>query len=171
VSVGALIDDYLTRHYEGYATNLGLERTAGQAETLGERTMDYLSQLAKYIPAEILSAYIPVLNFIPADAVYVQWALYTFFAVITPVFVWLRSFKKYVRKKKHGEAFAVPWFTMTAALLAFLIWAMALPGSLIIHLRLVPAWLTSVLVILMTIILSIANEVITAFRLKNRTSR
>ena len=72
-----------------------------------------------------------------AQAGYWGWAVYGLFAVITPVLVWILAYSSYLRARQAlpegspaPDPFAAPRFRMVAALIAFLIWGLAVPGLL-----------------------------------------
>ena len=89
----------------------------------------------KYIPSEVVVLYVPAASATPAlhatlsfvDAQVVYWS----FAVLTPVLLLLIYASK--RATNHLPALPplseFPWWRMTAATIAFLVWALAVPNN------------------------------------------
>lgn len=91
--------------------------------------------LVKYIPTESITLYVAGISAIsalttPPDPRYFQ-VLYITFAVLTPMFLLLIAVGKI---RSAGAPFPKPaqWpiWKMTAATIAFLVWALAVPGPL-----------------------------------------
>src|SRR5215472_5242508 len=64
------------------------EVPAGQPSETGQTVADAIKYLMKYIPTEVLGAYIPAVAAIAALG-WQQWALFWFFLAATPVLTWL----------------------------------------------------------------------------------
>lgn len=102
--------------------------------------------LTKYIPTETITLFVAAIGAwkaieelgtaLPAWAGPMNLIIYAVFAALTPLMVWLVAYSTYARARKgqpEGTAvapFAMPVFRMIAALVAFLIWALAVPGVL-----------------------------------------
>lgn len=101
-----------------------------QPESVAEKS---LASLAKYIPAETTTAFLAALGLIrgvnPEGKVpYLEWLLYSICAVLTPTLVYLSARVTWKSNKTAGSSFVIPAWRMVAATIAFLIWALAVPG-------------------------------------------
>jgi hypothetical protein len=94
-----------------------------------------LVALARYIPAEIVTLYVAALSAMPAFsatfALVTEVRLYWFFVGLTPVLLLL-----VLAGKRRSEGFSVfppwkewPWWKLIASTIAFLVWALAIPGT------------------------------------------
>jgi hypothetical protein len=110
-----------------------LEKTA-RKETRGKKNRVFRKALDKaitYIPTEVVTTYIAILDlFRDAEKTWV-WAIFWFFLAMTPIAVWVT----YVVKAKWNPIQLLlapgrwPWGPMVAATVAFVAWAAAVPGS------------------------------------------
>jgi len=100
-------------------------------------TSDRFEILTKYIPTESITMFVAVMSGLGAaqqlsDKIQVNpWLVYAVFAALTPILVWLVALVIHREADRAGSAppqFALPWFRMVAALVAFLVWALAVPG-------------------------------------------
>ena len=91
--------------------------------------------LARYIPAEIVTLYVAALSAMPAFAAtfafVTEVGLYWFFVALTPVLLVL-----VLAGKRRSEGFSAfppwkewPWWKLVASTIAFLVWALAIPGT------------------------------------------
>jgi hypothetical protein len=95
-----------------------------------------LNLLVKYIPTEVITLYVATLSAAPAlqdafprvNTVDIYWG----FTIITPLLLFLI----YVNKRATSglrpvvpEARQWPWWQLTAATFAFMVWALAVPGN------------------------------------------
>jgi hypothetical protein len=99
------------------------------------RVTNALDMLVKYIPTEAVTLYIAAVSAAPAlnatfpfmDAKAIYWT----FAVITPLLLLLVYIGK--RRMENMQALPplgeLPWWTMIAATIAFLVWALAIPNN------------------------------------------
>jgi len=98
--------------------------------------MAALNALAKYIPAETTTAFLASLGLLAAidgpssGGVPLAWVVYATCAVLTPVFVYLSARVTWQSAASKPATFATPVWRMSAAALAFLVWALAVPGML-----------------------------------------
>ncbi len=94
-----------------------------------------LDALVRFIPTETITLYVAALAAMPALQATFSWIdetnLYWTFAVLTPMLVVL-----IILGKRRSAGLAVlpplrkwPWYTMFAATIAFLVWALAVPSS------------------------------------------
>lgn len=107
--------------------------------------------LTKYIPTETITLFVAAVgawdairrldtaaqsgpSLLSPDTI--SWMIYAVFAILTPLLVWLSAYSSYWRARKalpegtEPAAFVMPKFRMVAALIAFLVWALAVPGLL-----------------------------------------
>jgi hypothetical protein len=91
-----------------------------------------LESIATYIPTEVLGAYIPIFALVSSTPLSgLKWLLFAVFLVATPVVVWI-TFAIQVAKGGSGPPLNPakwPVWAMLAAVLAFVAYAAALPGS------------------------------------------
>ena len=96
---------------------------------------DGINKLIQYIPTESVTLYVAAMA--AAPAIRANWpsitphTIYWVFGPLTPVLVFLILMRK--RKSQGLKAIPSlsiwPWWEMIAALIAFLIWALAVPGG------------------------------------------
>jgi hypothetical protein len=91
--------------YERDAFGPGSESTAADASKYG-------GKLAKYVPAEVLAFFVPVVAIIDSNPL--LWVALVLATVFTPVYVWIIAGK---------EAEPQRWYTYVIAILAFVVWA------------------------------------------------
>jgi hypothetical protein len=100
---------------------------------------DGFAALTKYIPTESVTLYVAWVSAQAALTSVVSWLTpafgYVALAVLTPVFQLLLYWQKV--QASHGNWREVPWrewpwWNIFASLVAFLVWAMAVPGNPII---------------------------------------
>jgi hypothetical protein len=92
-----------------------------------------LDALTKYIPTETITLFIACASAkdalasafpgAPLGLIHVYWL----FAALTPALVWLLTLIEY-RRNPGPEPFKPPLWRMAAATIAFLVWALAVPG-------------------------------------------
>lgn len=99
----------------------------GQA---GQPVADALEYLSKYIPTEVLGAYIPAVAAFSALG-WQQWMVFWFFLVATPVLTWLLFAQMAHRQRKPLPFDPRTWhlWALVAGPIAFTAYAAALPGS------------------------------------------
>jgi hypothetical protein len=116
----------------------GVAGPAGGAPAPDER----FEALTKYIPTETITIFVATMSALLAiaklkgaagfDMTYWAWVAYIACALLTPILVWAIAFIAF-RPKKAAQPDAVfkwPIFRMIAATIAFLVWALAVPGLL-----------------------------------------
>lgn len=105
--------------------------------------------LTKYIPTETVTLFIAAMSAAQAinglqggtaaelrHQAMLLWTIYGGFAVLTPLIVLIVAYSGYVTARKALAAgtaaapFRMPLFRMAAALVAFVVWALAVPGLL-----------------------------------------
>jgi hypothetical protein len=98
-----------------------------------------LNALVKYIPTEIITLYVAAASATPSLAIVLPLmngkTVYWGFAAITPIILMLLYASK---RASDGlsplpDARQWPWWKMTAATIAFLVWALAVPGNPYVH--------------------------------------
>ena len=122
--------------------------------------------LTRYIPTETITLYVgamaakdDIANLLRrTDAV---WPIYWTFALLTPVLFFLLALNRH-RTSGSTEPFSIHWWPLLASLLAFLVWAISVPGHPIaLELKALPAFaalLVSVLLSLLAPILGPKNR-------------
>jgi hypothetical protein len=108
---------------------------AGQAQANDNPVNNALSMLVKYIPTESITLYVAAISAASAlksvSPKVTEGAIYWFFAVLTPVLLLLIYLGK--RKVAGLPTFPPirewPWWKTFAATVAFLVWALAVPGN------------------------------------------
>jgi hypothetical protein len=83
---------------------------------------DYLSQVVKYIPAEIVTAYVAIdgiLRSAVGISTYTGWIVFAALLILTPIYTW------YFTKLKDWPP---PYAQVTISTTAFVIWVLALGG-------------------------------------------
>lgn len=107
---------------------------ASSATTPGTNITNALAQIVTYIPTEILTLYVSVKAALrQPDAINVtaEWITFAGFLLATPVIVWLLFAAKVKSDgKSTPRAYAqMPVWEMIAGMIAFSVWAFALPES------------------------------------------
>lgn len=113
--------------------------------------------LTRYIPTETITLYVgamaakaevaKVLGL--ADAV---WPIYWTFAVLTPILLLLLTLNRH-RTSASAASISVHWWPLFASLLAFLVWAMSVPGHPIAQeLKALPAFAALFLSVLLSLL-------------------
>ncbi len=123
----------------------GVARTNTAPPTPVAPTNENFEALTKYIPTETITLFVATVGAAQAIAGvqagarlddHLGWIIYGTYALLTPVIVWLVAYSSYVTASRalpagtQASPFATPTFRMVAALVAFLVWALALPGLL-----------------------------------------
>lgn len=138
----------------------------GQTVTSDNKVSSFLTQLTKYIPTEVIGAYLAAVAAIPTptwvtnpDAAETGastqsdgWLLAVFLAgtVLSPILVWLLARAKDNALKVNSGP---PYFGMAAAVLAFATWAIYLPNSVVAHDWHIPTYGAAIIAIFTTLAL------------------
>ncbi|MEA2993617.1 MAG: hypothetical protein QOD40_2537 [Alphaproteobacteria bacterium] len=123
------------------APNLkGVAPPTGAAGTVNNERFEALT---KYVPTETITIFVALMSALQAiaklkpnafDMSFWAWIIYVACAILTPVLVWAiayAAFREAARKTgAANDSFVRPTFRMIAATIAFLIWALAVPGLL-----------------------------------------
>lgn len=186
MSLDAIADDFVTRQMKDRFANMTMEQVAptsitslkaatandpasGKKVTADNPASKSLSELTKYIPTEILSAYIALIALPPATAAVAGatpppehpydgflWAMFWTCAALCPIVVYVLAVAK-ARNAGHDKP-PIPYFPMVASFVAFILWAMVLPNSVISHkYPEFASWVGFAGVILGTLFLTLAN--------------
>jgi len=133
-------------------------RALREKEVVANPDIDgYFAKLAKYIPAEITAAFLAV-NYLldnasPAISGNMYWAVFAVIVVVTPLYFWMVSIIEGKDKPDIPQLIVAP--------IAFVIWAFALGGPFIAALSWYQPALAQVAVVLATVIIPIADTIIT----------
>jgi len=136
----------------------------GAAPALGKA----LDSIGTYIPTEVMATYLAVVAVIPSGPEHkYQWVMFWVFLAATPVVVWLG-----VSAAHPGAGLSLPvtklaewpWLSMIAASVAFAVFAVAVPGSVVSTLSWYEAWMSTVVIIVSAFVLSQANRISQALR-------
>jgi len=128
------------------------------AATVGPELGKALESIGTYIPTEVMATYLAILAIIPvASGHRYQWLMFVAFLVATPIVVWLG-----VSAAHPGQGLSLPvtpvsswpWLPMLAASLAFAVFAVGVPGSVINDLSWFEPWMSSAAIILSAFVLS-----------------
>lgn len=131
-----------------------------------------LDSIATYIPTEVMATYLAILAIIPAAPGFrYQWLMFWTFLAATPIVVWLG-----VSAAHPGQGLTLPiravkswpWLSMFAASLAFLVFAVGIPGSVVNHLSWYESWMSTAAIILSAFVLSQVNRIANARRAPSR---
>jgi hypothetical protein len=149
MSVNSMVDDFLRRSTmaqqvahsalsiapEAVATPMELEKTAKRKGPTGANGgfATAMKKIVGYIPAEVVAAYIPLLDLVrEGNDLSFEWGIFWLFVVITPAAV-LATYAAKLNNKRERERLKDlkrwPWWAMIAASISFVAWAAALPGS------------------------------------------
>jgi predicted MFS family arabinose efflux permease len=121
-----------------------------QSRTTTSEGDEYLERVAKYVPVEVVAAYLATNRLFPTsdtgtvgDLPYWEWAVAVFAVcwVVTPIYIWRLSTK--------GEDWKAHAAVSSAA---FPIWAFAIGGLLFEHFKFGPPFLPSILLILFSLL-------------------
>jgi hypothetical protein len=133
MSIRATADSAVDRHRPRPSTSPLREDAQGAERSAA--VGDVASQLVRYIPAEVVAAYITVAGVLPlpgsmrlcAGDFTARWIAFAAFAILTPVTLQVLYVVK--RRAADGVGPTVPGFEHVAALAAFVAWALMLPLS------------------------------------------
>jgi hypothetical protein len=89
-----------------------------------------LNVLTRYIPTEIVTLYIPALAMLVTNTPIKPLMLYCLFGSLTPIVLMIVY---QGQRKANGYPLAswkkLPWWRMGASMVAFLVWALSVPGT------------------------------------------
>jgi len=117
-----------------------------------------LDSIGTYVPTEIMATYLGLLAIIPATSQHrYLWLIFWLFLVVTPVVVWIG-----VSAAHPGRGLSLPlvafkswpWLSMIAATLAFAVFAISLPGSVVNDLSWFEPWMGSAAILVSAFVLS-----------------
>jgi hypothetical protein len=144
VSISSMMDVAYQRRADVPPLNRGLTTLSETAQATGERpetqstATTALKNMMTYIPGEILTTYVAVVAVIhpttagvTAEAPIADWVVFIVFLVLTPVVSWLLYAAKCVSGGKPLPSSPAEWplWEMSAATVAFLVWAATLPET------------------------------------------
>ncbi len=128
------------------------------AATVGPELGKALESIGTYIPTEVMATYLAILAVIPVTSGHrYQWLMFVAFLVATPIVVWLG-----VSAAHPGQGLSLPvspvrnwpWLPMFAASLAFAVFAVGVPGSVINDVSWFEPWMSTAVIILSAFVLS-----------------
>jgi hypothetical protein len=126
-----------------------------------------LDSIGTYIPTEVMATYLAILAVIPAAQGHpYQWLMFWVFLAATPVVVWLGVSATHAGPGLSLPLTAVrkwPWLSMFAATLAFAVFAVGVPGSVVNNLSWYESWMSTAAIILSAFLLSQVNRFAGAF--------
>ncbi len=112
-----------------------------QPENLQNRqnpnNQENIAALTKYIPTESITLYVATLAALPAIATLATWftasVAYWLFAALTPVLLLVLKLRQSAIENKNWKLPPGEWpiWRMVASTIAFLVWALAVPGNAI----------------------------------------
>src|SRR5713101_6915172 len=127
-----------------------------------------LDSIGTYIPTEVMATYLAILAVIPALAGHrYQWLVFWLFLAATPIVVWVGASAAHPGQGLSLPVSAIrqwPWLSMFAATLAFAVFAISVPGSVVSYLSWYQAWMSTAAIILSAFVLSQANRIALALR-------
>lgn len=144
MSISTLMDAAYQRRADVEPVNRGLGTSAEIAQATGEKpetqstATTALKNIMAYIPAEILTTYVAVIAVIhpttggvTAESALADWIAFVVFLVLTPIVSWLIYAAKCLNASKSLPAAVAQWpiWEMSAATIAYLIWAITLPET------------------------------------------
>ncbi len=160
MSLIALANDYTSRREQSRLTGLVLEAepprsfvsllgttakdASGATVTGDSNSQQFIQALMKYVPTEIVSAYLVLVGLVPSTATASAgpylWTVFWVCLILAPSIVYALSYAS--TRAVSGGAIAgppvLPLFQMAAAAVAFVLWAAILPNSVILA-----NWITS----------------------------
>jgi hypothetical protein len=130
----------LVPHADGTAAYQRIDAQGDQSHPPGgpqpprDPITNAISLLTKYIPTEIITLYVAAVSVAPAiraatgfvDIVMVYW-IYTALTPITFLIIYLGKLK--VLNRPLPPPMHWPWWRMLAAMVAFMVWALAIPNN------------------------------------------
>lgn len=106
---------------------------SGRPAPLAASSRDNFEELTKYIPVETITLFVAAMatwsSLAAAFPGITKWHIYGLGAILTPVILWLSAFNAF-RRSGSTEQFPLPWWRMTAATVAFLVWSLSVPPML-----------------------------------------
>ncbi len=126
---------YIVRRGGAAAYSSALSQLEGEEVDRNNMVTGSLNLLVKYIPTEVITLYVATLSAAPAlQDIFPRIStgdIYWGFTIITPLLLFL----VYVNKRATSGLSPVPptrewpWWKLIAATLAFMVWALAVPGN------------------------------------------
>jgi hypothetical protein len=129
-----------------------------------------LDSIGTYIPTEVMATYLAILAVIPAaSGNRYQWFMFWAFLAATPIAVWVG-----VSAAHPGQGLSLPvkavrkwpWLSMGAATLAFAVFAIGMPGSVVSDVSWYEPWMSTAAIILSAFALSQVNRIAQAIRIR-----
>ncbi len=131
----------------------------GVAPELGKA----LDSIGTYIPTEVMATYLAILAVIPpAPGRPYQWLMFWAFLAATPIVVWLGVSAAHPGQGLSLPVFEIrllPWLSIFAASLAFAVFAIGVPGSVVSYVSWYESWMSTAIIILSAFVLSQVNRV------------
>jgi hypothetical protein len=175
MSTRAIADDYIASHYGRSKPNVsrpvphtsgsGIEDTSGTLDEPAEKPTpsDALGQALKFIPTDVVTAYTLLLNLIPATVDNsLLWGLYAAFAILSGLAVFCQA-KQQWNKLSDADKAKMPWVLpaggVWAAVVAFLAWGAAVPGTIFARLPSYESWMGLTAVVIVTLVLNLFDGV------------
>ncbi len=183
MSLRAQVDEFVDGKFPvapepGVAQTHGLIETSGTKSTRARKTArakssQAVDQVMKYIPTEVLAAYVPLVALAtpangPGDVATTRalWVLFAVFLVCTPLAIWLLALAEYRRRIPRADRptkrFEIPLFDMIAGFVAFATWAAALPNTVFQTVDEFKIWMGTGAVIVVLFLLNIISGVVKA---------
>lgn len=127
MSLGTIARDWPPRPQAGVPHDTTVTTTGMGTQPTG------FEMLTRYIPTETITLYVGAMAAKAelATLLHLQdasWAIYWFFAAVTPALLLLLLLNKH-RTSGSADPFKPPWWPFVAAALAYLMWAMSVPGN------------------------------------------
>jgi hypothetical protein len=117
----------------------------------------FFAKLQKYIPAEIVAAFLAVdyllVNANPPVSGNWYWGVFAVLVLITPIYLWAVSILEKKDKPDYPQLVIAP--------IAFIIWAFALGGTVVSALPWYNKALAQVTVVLATLVIPLADTIVT----------
>jgi len=134
-----------------------------------------LESIGTYIPTEVITTYLTILTIIPTTSGHrYQWLMLVTFLIATPIVVWLGVSAAHPGQGLSLPVTAVrswPWLAMLAASLAFAVFAIGVPGSVINDVSWFEPWMSTGAIILSAFVLSQVNRIAQAIAIDSAKRR
>lgn len=114
-------------------------------------------QLTKYIPAEVVGGYAPVVAAAQDASAAILWLLFWIFFVLTPLVQYSLVVAERAKTKPRRNDF--PFYPLLASVIAYVAWAIALPGSIFMRTFGWPNWTGLVAVAVSIILIQAASRI------------
>ena len=165
MSLVALADRHARLHYAptdpapaSFSNVVSPEPSAGDPSK-------YIAKIMTFVPAEVVSLYLLCAAWASPNAhgLVVAWVLFGVCTLLSPLGVWAIDYGKFRKLSSEDTTqahYQFPRFESAAALVAFIVWAAAMPASVFSTLPFFQTWMGTLSVAVVTVVLTMLDGVV-----------